>query len=94
MPEVIVARHIGIRVLGLTLVTNLAVLEMAPRGDAELEGCQNQNYDISAGKANHKEVLEAGKVAADVMRVCLTHNYYRKKLISYQGLNYRNFGNR
>ncbi|KHJ32283.1 putative purine nucleoside phosphorylase [Erysiphe necator] len=68
VPEVIVARHIGIRVLGLTLVTNLAVLEMAPRGDAELEGCQNQNYDISAGKANHKEVLEAGKVAADVMR--------------------------
>ena len=33
VPEVIVARHCGIRVLAFSLVTNLAVLERGPRGD-------------------------------------------------------------
>ncbi|RKF64297.1 Purine nucleoside phosphorylase [Erysiphe neolycopersici] len=68
VPEVIVARHIGVRVLGLTLITNLAVLDKAPRGDDILEGNKNVKFDISAGKANHVEVLEAGKVAAEIMK--------------------------
>ncbi|POS85922.1 hypothetical protein EPUL_000942, partial [Erysiphe pulchra] len=68
VPEVIVARHIGVRVLGLTLITNMAVLEKAPRGDDILEGNEHTNYDISAGKANHVEVVEAGKVAAEIIK--------------------------
>lgn len=68
VPEVIVARHIGARVLGLTLITNLAVLEKAPRGDDFLEGNEQKNYDISTGKANHIEVLEAGKISVEIMK--------------------------
>ena len=73
VPEVIVARHSGIRVLAFSLVTNKAVIDPVPRGDdealrkmteAELAGF------LSKGKANHEEVLEAGKTAAAHMQVC------------------------
>lgn len=47
VPEVIVARHCGLRVFGFSLITNKVVMDYA-----NLE------------KANHKEVLEAGKAAA------------------------------
>lgn len=47
VPEVIVARHCGLRVFGFSLITNKAILD----------------YE-SQGKANHEEVLEAGKQAA------------------------------
>ena len=33
VPEIIVARHSGVRVLAMSLVTNNAVLEAGPRGD-------------------------------------------------------------
>jgi purine-nucleoside phosphorylase len=33
VPEIIVARHAGMRVLAFSLVTNVAVLEAGPRGD-------------------------------------------------------------
>ncbi len=67
MPEIIVARHSGIRVLAMSLVTNNAVLEAGPRGDdpviagmsvAELE------EHLSKGRASHEEVLAAGREAA------------------------------
>ncbi|XP_045143802.1 purine nucleoside phosphorylase isoform X4 [Echinops telfairi] len=47
VPEVIVARHCGLRVFGFSLITNKVVM----------------NYE-SLEKANHEEVLAAGKQAA------------------------------
>uniref|UniRef100_G3SSZ8 Purine nucleoside phosphorylase n=1 Tax=Loxodonta africana TaxID=9785 RepID=G3SSZ8_LOXAF len=47
VPEVIVARHCGLRVFGFSLITNKVIM----------------NYE-SLEKANHEEVLEAGKQAA------------------------------
>uniref|UniRef100_A0A8D1DRJ6 Purine nucleoside phosphorylase n=1 Tax=Sus scrofa TaxID=9823 RepID=A0A8D1DRJ6_PIG len=47
VPEVIVARHCGLRVFGFSLITNKVILDYE---------CQK--------KANHEEVLEAGKQAA------------------------------
>lgn len=67
VPEIIVARHSGMKVLAFSLVTNNAVLQPVPRGDdpalsnmgpAELEA------HLSKGMANHEEVLEAGREAA------------------------------
>ena len=70
VPEIIVARHCGIRVLALSLVTNNAVLEAGPRGDdLRIEGASREDLTkvIEQGKANHEEVLEAGShAAADV----------------------------
>lgn len=47
VPEVIVARHCGLRVFGFSLITNKVVTDYESRE-----------------KANHLEVLEAGKQAA------------------------------
>ena len=67
VPEIIVARHCGIRVLAVSLVTNSAVLDAGPRGDdpllldrteAELERI------LDKGKADHEEVVEEGHLAA------------------------------
>lgn len=72
VPEIVVARHSGIRVLAFSLVTNNAVLEAGPRGDDPV--IQNMNKAeldayLSKGKANHEEVLEAGREAAKDMQV-------------------------
>ena len=74
VPEIVVARHSGVRVLAFSLVTNNAVLEAGPRGDDE----NIQNLDtaglnayLSKGKANHLEVLEAGREAAKDMQVSI-----------------------
>ncbi|XP_072479219.1 purine nucleoside phosphorylase isoform X1 [Notamacropus eugenii] len=48
VPEVIVARHCGIRVFGFSLITNKSVLDY-------------ESQEI----ANHEEVLEAGRLAAE-----------------------------
>ena len=72
VPEIIVARHCGIRVLALSLVTNKAVLEEGPRGyDAVLEGVDREGLTemIEQGKPSHEEVLEAGRQAAADMQV-------------------------
>ena len=71
VPEICVARHAGLRVLGMSLVTNAAVLEPGPRGDAVLEDSETDpgqlNRVIEAGKADHTEVLETGfEAAADI----------------------------
>lgn len=47
VPEVIVARHCGLRVFGFSLITNKAILDY-------------ENLE----KANHEEVLNTGKQAA------------------------------
>ena len=67
VPEIIVARHSGMRVLAFSLVTNQAVLEPTVRGDdVELQGLSRQDLEAyqSRGRADHQEVLEAGKQAA------------------------------
>lgn len=73
VPEIVVARHCGVRVLALSLVTNKAVLEPVPRGDDSLLTCKRaEELDaiMQEGKANHQEVLEAGHSAAIDMQVC------------------------
>ncbi|KAF2004470.1 purine nucleoside phosphorylase 1 [Amniculicola lignicola CBS 123094] len=67
VPEIVVARHAGIRVLAFSLVTNSAVLEAGPRGDdPTIQGLTSAELmeHLSKGKANHEEVLEAGRDAA------------------------------
>jgi purine-nucleoside phosphorylase len=60
VPEVIVARHCGIEVLCISLVTNMVVLDPTPSGLDETVTTEA----MTAGKASHGEVLEAGKEAA------------------------------
>ncbi|KAK5112698.1 hypothetical protein LTR85_011209 [Meristemomyces frigidus] len=67
VPEIIVARHCGMKVLAFSLVTNNAVLEPAVRADKpELQGMSREELDayLSRGRADHQEVLDAGKQAA------------------------------
>jgi len=60
VPEVIVARHCGMQVLCISLVTNMVVLEATPRG----EDLALESEAMTKGMANHEEVLEAGREAA------------------------------
>ncbi|KAJ6264798.1 hypothetical protein Dda_0950 [Drechslerella dactyloides] len=66
VPEIIAARHAGMRILAMSLVTNQAVLEPGPRGDAAIVGDAQKIMEL--GAANHLEVLEAGKMAANDMQ--------------------------
>jgi purine-nucleoside phosphorylase len=71
VPEIIVARHAGMRVLAFSLVTNVAVLEAGSLGsDAEVQNMNRVELaeHLSKGKANHAEVLEAGREAAKDMQ--------------------------
>jgi purine-nucleoside phosphorylase len=72
VPEIIAARHCGVRVLALSLVTNSVVLDPGPRGDdPRLAGVGTEELlkVLDAGKANHEEVLEASKIAAEKIKV-------------------------
>ncbi|KAI9810951.1 MAG: hypothetical protein M1827_005682 [Pycnora praestabilis] len=74
VPEIVVARHCGLRVLALSLVTNMAVLDAGPQGsDVLTVGLlgKDMNRILEQGKANHEEVLEAGREAARDMQVML-----------------------
>lgn len=71
VPEIIVARHAGMRVLAFSLVTNVAVLDAGSRGnDAEIQTMNKTQLaeHLGQGKANHEEVLEAGREAAKDMQ--------------------------
>ena len=74
VPEIIVARHCGMRVLAFSLVTNKAVLDPTVRSDApEVQGMSREELDqyLSRGRANHEEVLEAGKLSAMDMQALM-----------------------
>lgn len=71
VPEVIVARHCGMKVLAFSLVTNNAVLEEGLKGNDEkirVMSSAELEAELSKGRANHEEVLIAGKEAAEVMQ--------------------------
>ena len=71
VPEIIVARHAAMRILAFSLVTNVAVLEAGARGnDAAIQSMNRAELTehLSQGKANHEEVLEAGREAAKDMQ--------------------------
>jgi purine nucleoside phosphorylase len=73
VPEIIVARHSGVRVLAMSLVTNAVVMDPGPRGDAILLADSNETElsdMLKEGKANHEEVLEASRHAAQEIKVC------------------------
>ncbi|KKK25076.1 purine nucleoside phosphorylase I, inosine and guanosine-specific [Aspergillus rambellii] len=79
VPEIVVARHCGIRIMAFSLVTNQAVLSPVPRGDDSLiQGRDVKELDaiLQEGKANHEEVLEAGQSAASDMQVCYQPIHY------------------
>ena len=71
VPEIVVARHSGMRVLAFSLVTNKSVLEPTVRADnPELQGMSKEelNKYLGQGAAHHEEVLEAGQLAAKDMQ--------------------------
>jgi purine-nucleoside phosphorylase len=71
VPEIVVARHAGMRVLAFSLVTNKAILEAVVHGNDEgIQAMTKAELDehLSKGKANHAEVLEAGRKAAKDMQ--------------------------
>lgn len=71
VPEIIVARHSGMKVLAFSLVTNNGVLEPIVRGDdPALQGKSSAELDayLNKGRASHEEVLEAGRLAAKDMQ--------------------------
>ena len=73
VPEIIVARHSGVRVLAMSLVTNVVVMDPGPRGDAILLAESNEaelSNMLKEGKADHEEVLEASRNAAQEIKVC------------------------
>ena len=72
VPEVVVARHSGMRVLAISLVTNNAVIESGPRGDdPRLANLSTRELleTTQRGRADHEEVLRAGRQAATDMQV-------------------------
>ena len=76
VPEIIIARHCGIKVLAMSLVTNNAVLDPGPKGnDESFSSATNKEMEeaLDKGKANHEEVLEASKYAAEEIKVCWSH---------------------
>ncbi|EME42963.1 hypothetical protein DOTSEDRAFT_153189 [Dothistroma septosporum NZE10] len=71
VPEIVVARHSGMRVLAFSLVTNKSVLEPTVRADnPELQDMSREELDkyLGQGAAHHEEVLEAGRLAAKDMQ--------------------------
>lgn len=72
VPEIVVARHSGLTVLALSLVTNKAVLDTGPAGyDISVANLDDGDLKrlTQTGKANHAEVLQAGEEAAHDIQV-------------------------
>lgn len=77
VPEIVVARHAGMKVLAMSLVTNSAVLEPVVRGDdpaVQSMTAEQMHAHLSQGAASHQEVLEAGKEAAATFEASLRAN--------------------
>lgn len=73
VPEILVARHCGIRVLALSIVTNKCTLEPPiPGNEPLLQTMTEEGLEelISQGRANHEEVLKAANEAAQILQVC------------------------
>lgn len=71
VPEIVVARHAGMKVLAFSLVTNNAVLQEGLKGDDPAIQDMTETQlaeELARGKANHQEVLDAGREAAEVMQ--------------------------
>ena len=66
IPEVIVARHCNIKVLGLSLVTNMVVMNRDPRSDPD---APSQEKLVEERAANHEEVLAAANSRAKDLQV-------------------------
>ena len=60
VPEIIIARHCGMEVLCISLVTNKVVLDPTPSGLDENISTQS----MTAGIASHEEVLQTATAAA------------------------------
>lgn len=72
VPEVIVARHCSMRVLALSLVTNIVMLNAVTRGDdpqVENSSREEKSEMEAKGKADHTEVLDAGAKAGAIVQV-------------------------
>lgn len=72
VPEIIVARHCDVRVIALSLVTNIAVLQPGMRGDDPIASeakSERLAQALATGKANHEEVLQAGEEASQDLQV-------------------------
>ncbi|KAI9304237.1 purine nucleoside phosphorylase [Cunninghamella echinulata] len=79
VPEVVVARHCGIKVLGISLMTNAVVVQRGKNAKKDvlkelglphdhIEGEQDVDRDLNV--ANHEEVLETGAARAlDMQRM-------------------------
>ncbi|CCD24378.1 purine-nucleoside phosphorylase NDAI_0D00640 [Naumovozyma dairenensis CBS 421] len=65
VPEVIVARHCGWKVLALSLITNESVL------DHPASALDENPVPLDAGIASHKEVLENGKAASSDVEILI-----------------------
>lgn len=73
VPEVIVARHMGVNVLGLSLITNIVVNrredDVKVEVEREIKGELVNNQDgMNEDKANHEEVLKASNTYAENVR--------------------------
>lgn len=64
VPEVVVARHCGLKVLALSLITNVGL------GDEPPSAVINKDVKLDTGMANHEEVLQAADEASqDVQKI-------------------------
>jgi purine-nucleoside phosphorylase len=72
VPEIIVARHEDIRVLGISVITNNAVEDRTLAGDdPRLSNGELAHLLSSIGSrtTNHEEVLREGRKAAEAVKV-------------------------
>ncbi|KAI9027221.1 hsp7-like protein [Phycomyces nitens] len=85
VPEVVVARHCGIKVLGISLVTNAVVVARGKDAKKEvlaelgLVTEEDTEIDIENYKANHEEVLETSALRAKDLQklfLCFTSCSY------------------
>lgn len=65
-PEVIVARHQGVRVLGFSLISNIGVEDRLIKRDPALEQCEAIEK-TAIGIGDHQDVMNAGRKAGPVL---------------------------